>query len=423
MSNLAYLRKHNDSQERITEDEESVSQRTPDSNEKIMDIRATPIPNRTTYESRTTTPEETGNVQCKICSKTFEQHKYWDCPNTICNKYQETGHTHQNCPNISLLKKGNYCGYDPKEVTATRINHLINLNSSTSKSKKNIVVIQIPVITILIKEGKNTGSIPDRVTNLQELELLKEEQEEDEFFYPEVPLFYNEENNNIKEEIAYNQAITESLNNLNKENTKRPETYAKWCKETTKELECTLCKECLLPTNIKEESSYVNITNMMEKAIYLYCINCYNKVYYSTQYCTKYIQNPLGSEEDLARGFCQECYTKEKGKAKEAFSKDCFFNELITTKQKQQVDQEHLINLIKYEGLKRIIQRIVGVIDKSVDSINESFKLRLSTKQQAFKEAMQRGQSQTRRLPRITITTVIEDNNNIEVEEITQEEF
>ncbi|CAG8560381.1 16613_t:CDS:2 [Cetraspora pellucida] len=55
----------------------------------------------------------------------------------------------------------------------------------------------------------------------------------------------------------------------------------------------------------------------------------------------------------------------------------------------QQVDQKHLINLIKYEGLKRMIQRIVGVINKSVDLINK----------------------------------IIENNNDMEVEKITQEEF
>ncbi|CAG8808422.1 23388_t:CDS:2, partial [Cetraspora pellucida] len=221
-------------------------------------------------------------------------------------------------------------------------------------------------------------------------------------------------NNNVEEEIAYNQAVTKSLNNLDKENTKRPETYDEWCKETSK-VECTLCKECLLPINIKEERS----------------------------------------EEDLARGICQECYTKEKGNAKEEPPKDYFFHEPMTTEQehiekalskvemenqilRQQVDQEHLINLIKYEGLKKMIQRIVGVIDESVDSINEKASAiverarqelkelqesRLPTEQQAFEEAMQRGRSQTRRSPRITVTTIIENNDDMEVEEISQEEF
>ncbi|CAG8545942.1 515_t:CDS:1 [Cetraspora pellucida] len=138
--------------------------------------------------------------------------------------------------------------------------------------------------------------------NLQQLELLKEKREGDEFSYPETPILYNEEND-VKEEIAHNQAVTESLNNLDKEKTRKPGTYDEWCKKTSK-VGCTLCKECLLPINIKEESSYVNVTNMIEKAIYLYCIDCYNKVYHPTQYCTKCNQNPLGSEEDLARGIC-----------------------------------------------------------------------------------------------------------------------
>ncbi|CAG8810256.1 14867_t:CDS:2, partial [Cetraspora pellucida] len=130
-------RKYNDPQERMTEvseklqmsfdpkqnlDEESVSQRTSDNNEKTMDIRATSVPgnsytncsstrllqvpNRTTYESRTTTPEGTGSVQCKICSGTLGQHEYCDCPNAIYNKCRETGHTHRNCPHAPLLKNG-----------------------------------------------------------------------------------------------------------------------------------------------------------------------------------------------------------------------------------------------------------------------------------------------------------------------------
>ncbi|CAG8779007.1 16151_t:CDS:1, partial [Cetraspora pellucida] len=156
-----------------------------------MDIRATPVPgnshtndsstrllqvpNGTTYESRTTTPEGAGSVQCKICSGTLGQHEYWDCPNAICNKCRKTGHTHRNCPHAPLLKNGSWydnlnenkeyqceyclmkghkryqckelsldkaneyngCGCDPKEVNATRMNHLINPNSLTSKSKKN----------------------------------------------------------------------------------------------------------------------------------------------------------------------------------------------------------------------------------------------------------------------------------------------
>ncbi|CAG8485292.1 23554_t:CDS:2 [Cetraspora pellucida] len=104
--------------------------------------------------------------------------------------------------------------------------------------------------------------------------------------------------------------------------------------------------------------------------------------------------------------------------------------------------------LSKYEGLKKMIQRIVGVIDESVDYINESIsqnshmysfveyqreasaivrarqelkelqESRLPKEQQAFKEAMQRGQSQIRRSPRITVTIIIE-NDDMEVEEIS----
>ncbi|CAG8545964.1 516_t:CDS:2 [Cetraspora pellucida] len=100
--------------------EKSVSQRTPDNNERTMDIRATPVlehsytndsstrllqvPNGITHKSRTTTPERTGSVQCKICSGTLGQHEYWDCPNAICNKCRKTEHTYQNCPYAPLLK-------------------------------------------------------------------------------------------------------------------------------------------------------------------------------------------------------------------------------------------------------------------------------------------------------------------------------
>ncbi|CAG8485410.1 23560_t:CDS:10 [Cetraspora pellucida] len=442
--------KYNDPQKRMAEVLEKL--------QISFDPKQNFIPNRTTYESRTTTPEGTESVQCKIRSGTLGQHEYWDCPNAICNKCRETGHIHRNCPHASLLKNGgwyvnlaeckeyqckyclkrghkryqckelslnkanecNSCGCDSKEVTATRINHLINPNSLTSKSKKNhccnyklsftrnnLIGIQkknnrirleyeecayeyvkyfrqnkpqkkqvmewlehkgklIECYLCKKKENKREFANYENIffctwkekyayqiyldivnschnytyegrerhwlntrwsagnyitvnrlmikriydyiakgeTNLQQLELLKEEKGEDEFSYPETPILYNEENNDVVEEIAYNQAVTESLNNLDKENTKKPETYDEWCKETSK-VGCTLCKECLLPINIKEKNR---------------------------------------SEEDLARGICRECYTKEKGKAKEAPPKDYFFNKLITTEQE-------IINEILYTYL------------------------------------------------------------------------
>ncbi|CAG8833581.1 21147_t:CDS:2, partial [Cetraspora pellucida] len=63
---------------------------------------------------------------------------------TECKEYQceyclKRGHKRYQCKELSLEKANEYngCGCDPKEVTATRMNYLINPNFSTSKSKKN----------------------------------------------------------------------------------------------------------------------------------------------------------------------------------------------------------------------------------------------------------------------------------------------
>ncbi|CAG8649171.1 2719_t:CDS:2 [Cetraspora pellucida] len=96
---------------------------------------------------------------------------------------------------------------------------------------------------------------------------------------------------------------------------------------------------------------------------------------------------------------------------------------------RQQIDSEHLIGLQKYENIKKILERIVGVIDESVENMNESLmqkarekirELKFPTEQQAFQEALQRGRSPTTRSPKITVTTTLE---KMKIEEISLEDF
>ncbi|CAG8485271.1 23553_t:CDS:2 [Cetraspora pellucida] len=288
--------------------EESVSQRTLNNNEKTMNIRATPVPgnshtndsstrflqvpNGTTYESRTTTPEETGSVQCKICSGTLGQHEYWDCPNTIseCKEYQceyclIRGHKQYQCKELLLDKANEYngCGCNSRELEHKE--KLIECYLCKKKGTKREFANYGNIFFCTWEEKYAYQIYLDIVDPCHNYTYegrkehwLNTKQLAGNYITINrsiTPILYNKENNDVEEEIAYNQAVTENLNNLDKGNTKRPETYDKWCKETSK-VGCTFCKECLLSINIKEQRS----------------------------------------EEDLAKGICRECYTKEKGKAK-----------------------------------------------------------------------------------------------------------
>jgi hypothetical protein len=313
--------------------------------------------------------------------------------------------------------------------------------------------------------------IAQGLQDLELLENLKEEQEDDEISDPEMPLLYS---NN--EERDFIQAIHDSLQTKTK-------TYQEYCQEMQDKTngQNTLCKQCLLVINLNDESTYINVANQMEQTIDPYHIDCYNEVFNPTQYCQECKDKPLQTEDEQSRGMCASCYTIKKGKAKEEAPKDYFFNEPLTTEQeilnevlynyplrfeamekaiqkvemenqllRQQIDSEHLIGLYKYENIKKILERIVGVIDESVESMNESLsedrhfysfeeyereafaivqrarqeikELKFPTEQQAFQEALQRGRSPTTRSPKIkvTTTTTLEE---MEIEEISLEDF
>ncbi|CAG8443847.1 1328_t:CDS:2 [Cetraspora pellucida] len=80
------------------------------------------------------------------------------------------------------------------------------------------------------------------------------------------------------------------------------------------------------------------------------------------------INDSLQTKTKSYQEYCQEMQDKTNGQNTLSIQKVEIENQVLH----QQIDSEYLIGLYKYENIKKILEQIVGVIDESVESMNES---------------------------------------------------